>query len=160
MLEMHTRDGVPVFDALALMAQEGGIGTFQAIRRSLAEDRRRRRRRSIADRAGHRVPPPAPAAMSTNGHVGVCSAALNNSCGCKPTKPREHCRPYTRPAVRRDPQHGSWAASRRLTPAPPGSHEEGTSGLDFTSRAQAAPYVNVRCVETTVGDSLCPVTGR
>ena len=27
----------PVIDALALMAQEGGMGTFDAIRRSLAE---------------------------------------------------------------------------------------------------------------------------
>ena len=37
MLDMVTRDGVPVIDALALMAQEGGMGTFDAIRRSLAE---------------------------------------------------------------------------------------------------------------------------
>ena len=37
MLDMVTRDGVPVIDALALMAQEGGMGTFEAIRRSLAE---------------------------------------------------------------------------------------------------------------------------
>ena len=37
MLDMLTRDGVPVIDALALMAQEGGMGTFEAIRRSLAE---------------------------------------------------------------------------------------------------------------------------
>ena len=37
MLDMVTRDGVPVIDALALMAEEGGMGTFEAIRRSLAE---------------------------------------------------------------------------------------------------------------------------
>ena len=37
MLDMVTREGVPVIDALALMAQEGGMGTFDAIRRSLAE---------------------------------------------------------------------------------------------------------------------------
>ncbi|MGO9955963.1 MAG: hypothetical protein ACLP50_08265 [Solirubrobacteraceae bacterium] len=37
LLDMHTRDGIPVIDALALMAQEGGMGTFLAIRRSLAE---------------------------------------------------------------------------------------------------------------------------
>ena len=30
---MLTRDGVPVIDALALMAQEGGMGTFEVIRR-------------------------------------------------------------------------------------------------------------------------------
>jgi DNA (cytosine-5)-methyltransferase 1 len=37
MLDMVTRDGIPVIDALALMAEEGGMGTFEAIRRSLAE---------------------------------------------------------------------------------------------------------------------------
>jgi hypothetical protein len=37
MLDMVTHDGVPVIDALALMTQEGGMGTFEAIRRSLAE---------------------------------------------------------------------------------------------------------------------------
>lgn len=36
-LDMVTRDGVPVIDALAMMAEEGGMGTFEAIRRSLAE---------------------------------------------------------------------------------------------------------------------------
>jgi DNA (cytosine-5)-methyltransferase 1 len=37
MLDMVTRDGVPVIDALALMAEDGGMGTFEALRRSLAE---------------------------------------------------------------------------------------------------------------------------
>jgi DNA (cytosine-5)-methyltransferase 1 len=37
MLDMVTKDGVPVIDALSLMAEEGGMGTFEAIRRSLAE---------------------------------------------------------------------------------------------------------------------------
>ena len=37
MLDMTTRDGVPAIDALALMAQEGGMGTFEAIRRSLTQ---------------------------------------------------------------------------------------------------------------------------
>lgn len=37
MLGMVTRDGVPVIDALALQAETGGMGTFEAIRRSLAE---------------------------------------------------------------------------------------------------------------------------
>lgn len=37
MLNMVTRDGIPVIDALALMAEEGGMGTFDAIRRSLHE---------------------------------------------------------------------------------------------------------------------------
>lgn len=34
---MVTKEGLPVIDALALMAEEGGMGTFEAIRRSLAE---------------------------------------------------------------------------------------------------------------------------
>jgi DNA (cytosine-5)-methyltransferase 1 len=37
MLDMVTKDGLPVIDAISLMAQEGGMGTFEAIRRSLAE---------------------------------------------------------------------------------------------------------------------------
>jgi DNA (cytosine-5)-methyltransferase 1 len=37
LLDMVTRDGIPVIDALALMAAEGGMGTFEAIRRSLAD---------------------------------------------------------------------------------------------------------------------------
>lgn len=36
-LDMVTRDGIPVIDALSLMAEEGGLGTFEALRRSLAE---------------------------------------------------------------------------------------------------------------------------
>lgn len=37
LVDMVTRDGIPVIDALALMAQGGGMGTFEALRRSLAE---------------------------------------------------------------------------------------------------------------------------
>jgi site-specific DNA-cytosine methylase len=37
LLDMTTREGIPVIDALALQAQQGGMGTFQAIRRSLAQ---------------------------------------------------------------------------------------------------------------------------
>jgi DNA (cytosine-5)-methyltransferase 1 len=37
MLDMTTREGIPVIDALALQAQQGGMGTFEAIRRSLAQ---------------------------------------------------------------------------------------------------------------------------
>ncbi len=37
MLDMVTRDGIPVIDALSLMAEEGGMGTFEALRQSLAE---------------------------------------------------------------------------------------------------------------------------
>jgi DNA (cytosine-5)-methyltransferase 1 len=37
MLDMVTRDGVPVVDALAMIARDGGMGTFEAIRRSLLE---------------------------------------------------------------------------------------------------------------------------
>lgn len=37
MLDMVTKDGIPVIDALSMMAEEGGMGTFEAIRRSLAE---------------------------------------------------------------------------------------------------------------------------
>jgi len=36
-LDMLTKDGIPVIDALAMMAEEGGMGTFEALRRSLAE---------------------------------------------------------------------------------------------------------------------------
>lgn len=36
MLDMVTRDGIPVIDALSMMAEEGGMGTFDAIRKSLA----------------------------------------------------------------------------------------------------------------------------
>lgn len=36
-LSMTTHEGVPVLDALALMAEEGGMGTFQAIRDTLAQ---------------------------------------------------------------------------------------------------------------------------
>jgi len=39
MLDMVTREGVPVIDALALMAQEGGMGTFDAIQESLQNGR-------------------------------------------------------------------------------------------------------------------------
>jgi DNA (cytosine-5)-methyltransferase 1 len=37
LLDMVTKEGVPVIDALSMMAEEGGMGTFEAIRRSLAE---------------------------------------------------------------------------------------------------------------------------
>jgi DNA (cytosine-5)-methyltransferase 1 len=37
MLDMVTKEGLPVIDALAMMAEEGGMGTFQAIRQTLAE---------------------------------------------------------------------------------------------------------------------------
>lgn len=36
MLDMVTKEGVPVIDAIALMAEEGGMGTFEALRRSVA----------------------------------------------------------------------------------------------------------------------------
>lgn len=37
MLDMVTKEGIPVIDALAMMAEEGGMGTFEAIRQTLAE---------------------------------------------------------------------------------------------------------------------------
>lgn len=36
MLDMVTKEGLPVIDAIALMAEEGGLGAFDAIRKSLA----------------------------------------------------------------------------------------------------------------------------
>lgn len=36
MLDMVTRDGIPVIDALSMIAEAGGMGTFEAIRKSLA----------------------------------------------------------------------------------------------------------------------------
>ena len=70
MLEMTTRDGVPVIDALALMAQEGGMGTFEAIRRSLTETAGAGRRPANdvqpQPRAGNRNPGCAATATSTS----------------------------------------------------------------------------------------------
>jgi DNA (cytosine-5)-methyltransferase 1 len=36
-VDMVTHDGIPVIDAIARIAEDGGMGTFDAIRRSLAE---------------------------------------------------------------------------------------------------------------------------
>ena len=69
LLDMHTRDGIPVIDALALMAQEGGMGTFHAIRRSLAETAGAGAAlRTMQAAASRRQPQPG---MTTNGHVDV-----------------------------------------------------------------------------------------
>ena len=69
MLDMVTRDGVPVIDALALMAQEGGMGTFQAIRRSLAETAGvGAALRTATATASRRQPQPG---VSGNGHLDV-----------------------------------------------------------------------------------------
>ena len=69
MLDMLTRDGVPVIDALALMAQEGGMGTFQAIRRSLAETAGAGAAlRTMAATSSSRQPQPG---VSGNGHVEI-----------------------------------------------------------------------------------------
>jgi DNA (cytosine-5)-methyltransferase 1 len=69
LLDMHTRDGIPVIDALALMAQEGGMGTFHAIRRSLAETAGAGAAlRTMQATASRRQPQPG---MTTNGHVDV-----------------------------------------------------------------------------------------
>jgi len=69
MLDMVTRDGAPVIDALALMAQEGGMGTFQAIRRSLAEPAGvGAALRTMQADASRRQPQPG---VSDNGHIRV-----------------------------------------------------------------------------------------
>ena len=69
LLDMHTRDGIPVIDALALMAQQGGMGTFHAIRRTLAETAGAGAAlRTMQATASRRQPQPG---MSTNGHVDV-----------------------------------------------------------------------------------------
>jgi hypothetical protein len=58
-----------VIDALALMAQEGGMGTFQAIRRSLAETAGAGAAlRTMIASASRRQPAPG---VSGNGHVDV-----------------------------------------------------------------------------------------
>lgn len=36
-VDMVTKEGIPVLDALAMMAAEGGMGTFEALRQTLAE---------------------------------------------------------------------------------------------------------------------------
>ena len=67
MLDMVTRDGVPVIDALALMAQEGGMGTFDAIRRSLAETAGAGAAlRTMTAGSTRRQPQPG---VSANGHI-------------------------------------------------------------------------------------------
>jgi site-specific DNA-cytosine methylase len=67
MLDMVTRDGVPVIDALALMAQEGGMGTFEAIRRSLAQTAGAGAAlRTMTAACARRQPQPG---VSGNGHV-------------------------------------------------------------------------------------------
>ena len=67
MLDMVTREGVPVIDALALMAQEGGMGTFEAIRRSLAETAGAGAAlRTMAAATTRRQPQPG---VSGNGHI-------------------------------------------------------------------------------------------
>ena len=69
MLDMHTRDGVPVIDALAMMAQEGGMGTFQAIRRTLAETAGAGAAlRTAQATASRKQPQPG---ISNNGHIEV-----------------------------------------------------------------------------------------
>jgi len=69
MLDMVTRDGVPVIDVLALMAQEGGMGTFEAIRRSLAETAGvGAALRTATATASRRQPQPG---VSGNGHLDV-----------------------------------------------------------------------------------------
>ena len=75
MLDMVTRDGVPVIDALALMAQEGGMGTFQAIRRSLAETAGAGAAlRTMTATSSRGQPQPG---VSGNGHVHVEDDQLN-----------------------------------------------------------------------------------
>ena len=67
MLDMVTREGVPVIDALALMAQEGGMGTFDAIRRSLAETAGAGAAlRTMTAGSTRRQPQPG---VSANGHI-------------------------------------------------------------------------------------------
>jgi DNA (cytosine-5)-methyltransferase 1 len=69
MLDMSTRDGVPVIDALALMAQQGGMGTFEAIRRSLAETSGvGAALRTMHATASRRQPQPG---LAGNGHIDV-----------------------------------------------------------------------------------------
>ena len=74
MLDMVTRDEVPVIDALALMAQEGGMGTSEAIRRSLAETAGvGAALRTMSATASSRQPQPG---VSGNGHVHVVDDQL------------------------------------------------------------------------------------
>ena len=70
MLDMVTQEGAyAVIDALALMAQEGGMGTFDAIRRSLAETAGAGAAlRTMTAGSTRRQPQPG---VSANGHVDV-----------------------------------------------------------------------------------------
>ena len=67
MLDMSTRDGVPVIDAVGLMAQEAGMCTFEAIRRSLAETSGvGAALRTMQATASRRQPQPG---LAGNGHI-------------------------------------------------------------------------------------------
>ena len=69
MLDMTTREGIPVIDALALQAQEGGMGTFEAIRRTLAQTAGAGAAlRTMTATSARRQPQPG---VSGNGHVDV-----------------------------------------------------------------------------------------
>ena len=69
MLDMVTREGIPVIDALALQAQEGGMGTFEAIRRTLAQTAGAGAAlRTMTATSARRQPQPG---VSGNGHVDV-----------------------------------------------------------------------------------------
>ena len=69
MLDMTTREGIPVIDALALQAQEGGMGTFEAIRRTLAQTGGAGAAlRTMTATSARRQPQPG---VSGNGHVDV-----------------------------------------------------------------------------------------
>ena len=75
MLDMVTRDGGPVIDALALMAQEGGMGTFHAIRRSLVDTAGAGAAlRTMTATSSRGQPQPG---VSGNGHVDVEDDQLN-----------------------------------------------------------------------------------
>lgn len=64
MLEMVTRDGIPVIDAISLMAADGGMGTFEAIRRSLHETSGVGAALRTKTASGRRMPP----GLSGGGH--------------------------------------------------------------------------------------------
>jgi DNA (cytosine-5)-methyltransferase 1 len=75
MLDMVTRDGVPVVDALALIARDGGMGTFEAIRRSLLESAGAGAAlRTMTANSRRRQPVPG---VSDAGHVTVEEDQLN-----------------------------------------------------------------------------------
>ena len=118
MLDMTTRDVMPMIDALTLMAQEGGMGTFLAMRRSHAEQPGSARR---CARCGLRVQQ---GNRSQASRATVTSTSRTSS--FRSSRTPDATRVYSRP---RTPAHPPKAATSPLpgSRAPPASSSHSTS---------------------------------